>query len=97
MSLIPTNEEKLECAKAEAESSNRILELVESQLTAANKSIEELERTILEKISGWEKEANQYQKQIEECRLKNLPHECMLGQMTALRQCAKELKLSRSE
>lgn len=43
-------------------------------------------------VIQWRKEADQYQKMIEEARLKNLPHDQMLSIMTALRGCSRELE-----
>lgn len=62
-----------------------LMESIATEFTNYQKRVEELEKL-------WTREAGQYQKQIEECRTKNLPHDCMLGHMTALRQCAKAIK-----
>jgi len=40
----------------------------------------------------WEKEAAAYKNQIEEARHKGSGFDCMLGTMTTLRQCAKDLR-----
>ncbi len=50
--------------------------------------IEKLQKLIIK----WQKEANQYQKQVEEARKVNTPHDQMLSMMTCLRACAKELE-----
>lgn len=43
-------------------------------------------------IKRWRKDADQYQKQVEEARKVGTPHDQMLSMMTCLRQCAKELE-----
>ena len=43
-------------------------------------------------IAQWRKEADQYQRQVDEARSKNLPHDQMLAAATFLRQCAKALE-----
>lgn len=43
-------------------------------------------------IVKWRKEADQYQKQVEEARRAGTPHDQMLSAATFLRQCAKELE-----
>lgn len=47
---------------------------------------------ILALIKRWRSDANQYQKQVDEARQKNLPHDQMLSAVTFLRGCAKELE-----
>ncbi len=43
-------------------------------------------------IRRWKSDADQYQKQVEEARAKNLPHAQMLSMMVCLRACAKEVE-----
>ncbi len=38
------------------------------------------------------KDANIYKRQVEELRIKNLPHECTLGIVTGLMEAAEQLK-----
>lgn len=45
-----------------------------------------------ELIKIWRRDANQYQKQVEEARAKVLPYDQMLSGATFLRSCAKELE-----
>ena len=40
----------------------------------------------------WEKDARQYEQQVEEARRSGTPHDQMLSMMTALRQCAADLR-----
>jgi len=40
----------------------------------------------------WRRDADQYQRQVEEARSKNLPHDQMLSMMTCLRSCARDLE-----
>jgi len=40
----------------------------------------------------WKADADQYQKQVDEARAKNLPHDQMLSMMVCLRACAKEVE-----
>ena len=44
-------------------------------------------------IKRWRKDAEQYQKQVEEARKAGTPHDQMLSFAVALRQCAKELEI----
>lgn len=59
-------------------------ELIESAKRASGS----LERM----VRHWKADADQYQKQVEEARAKNLPHDQMLSMMTCLRACAKEVE-----
>lgn len=43
-------------------------------------------------IIRWRKDAQTYQKQVEESLLKNLPHDQMLSMATCLRSCANDLE-----
>ena len=43
-------------------------------------------------IARWRKDADAYQRQVEEARKYSVPHEQMLSGMSFLRQCAKELE-----
>lgn len=43
-------------------------------------------------ITQWEKDAKQYTKQIEECRNKNISCYTMVGHVSILNRCSKELK-----
>lgn len=43
-------------------------------------------------IKRWRKDADQYQRQVEEARKAGTPFDQMLSMMTALRQCANELE-----
>lgn len=52
--------------------------------------MELLNRTNL--ADKWEKEASQYQRQVDEARSKGLPHDQMLSMATCLRACAAELR-----
>jgi hypothetical protein len=47
----------------------------------------DLERT----VKRWKADADQYQKQVDEARLKGLPHDQMLSMMSCLRACAKDV------
>jgi len=49
------------------------------------------DQIIREKINKWKKDAEQYQRQVEEAKRKGLPHEQMLATAHALRSCANEL------
>lgn len=44
-------------------------------------------------IEKWRKDADQYQRQVEEARRVGTSHDQMLSMMTALRMCAKELEI----
>lgn len=43
-------------------------------------------------VHKWRKDADQYQKQVDEARATGTPHAQMLSGATFLRQCAKELQ-----
>ena len=45
-------------------------------------------------VTRWRRDADQYQRQVEESRAKNLPHDQMISMMTCLRLCARELESS---
>ena len=47
---------------------------------------------IFELVNKWEKDSNIYEKQVNEARSKNSPHDQMLSAMTFLRSCAAELE-----
>ncbi len=49
---------------------------------------EKLEKLVIK----WKKDADSYQKQVEEARIKNSPFDQMLSAATFLRSCAKELE-----
>lgn len=44
-------------------------------------------------LKRWKKDADDYQKQVEEARAKQLPHDCMLGTMSGIRACIHDLEL----
>lgn len=47
-------------------------------------------------IRAWLRDAAQYQKQVDECREKRLPHAGMLSTAGTFRECAHDLKLALS-
>jgi hypothetical protein len=51
-----------------------------------------MEEQLLKLVQHWRRDAEQYKKQVEECRLASVPHDQMLSMMTCLRACAKELE-----
>lgn len=61
---------------------------LEELITEAKKSVISLERI----VKRWKADADQYQKQVEEARSKNLPHDQMLSMMACLRSCSKEIE-----
>lgn len=57
-----------------------------------NKSVERAIGSLERMVRRWKADADQYQKQVEEARAKNLPHDQMLSMMVCLRACAKEVE-----
>ena len=57
-------------------------------------ALEKQMQTIRELRDRWRRGADQYQRQVEEARSKNLPHDQMLSMMTCLRSCARDLESS---
>jgi len=53
-----------------------------------------MKKQLTELAQRWRRDADQYQRQVEEARAKNLPHDQMLSMMTCLRLCARELESS---
>ena len=47
---------------------------------------------IIDLATKWKKDATIYQKQVDEARLKNTPHDQMLSATTFLKSCAAELE-----
>jgi hypothetical protein len=52
----------------------------------------DLRPVVLALADKWEKEAKQYQRQVEEARAKGTPADQMISMMTCLRLCAKDIR-----
>jgi hypothetical protein len=53
-----------------------------------------MKKQLTDLAQRWRRDADQYQRQVEESRAKSLPHDQMLSMMTCLRSCARDLETS---
>jgi hypothetical protein len=53
-----------------------------------------MKKQLTELAQRWRRDADQYQRQVEESRAKGLPHDQMLSMMTSLRSCARDIETS---
>ena len=64
----------------------------QSDVCAEREEHNETKREMENLANRWRKDADQYQRQVDESRSKNLPCEQTVSAVTFLRQCAKELE-----